>query len=107
MLAQDASAQAAEKTVITGFNSKLAAKATAFKSANSGVATWLYDSNAAFTTILNSPTSVRGSFHHAFGISRRRLIVVALVRIHGRDVVRADRLILGVRSAVALLRSIV
>lgn len=57
MLAQAASARAAEKTVITGFNSKLAAKVSAFKAANSGVSTWIWDSNASFTTILNSPTS--------------------------------------------------
>ncbi|KAF8874987.1 hypothetical protein BD779DRAFT_1450461 [Infundibulicybe gibba] len=55
MLAQAASAQAIEKTVIDTFNSKLAAKASAFKSANSGVQTWIWDSNAAFKTILNSP----------------------------------------------------
>ncbi|KAF5374669.1 hypothetical protein D9615_008983 [Tricholomella constricta] len=57
MLAQPASSQAAEKTVITGFNSKLAAKVSAFKAANSGVSTWIWDSNASFTTILNSPTT--------------------------------------------------
>ncbi|KAF8883275.1 hypothetical protein BD779DRAFT_1748045 [Infundibulicybe gibba] len=55
MLAQAASAQASEKTVITTFNSKLATKISAFKSANSGVQTWTWDSNAAFATILNSP----------------------------------------------------
>jgi len=57
MLAQSASAQAAEKTIISGFNSKLAAKISAFKAANSDVSTWLWNSNAAFTTILNSPTT--------------------------------------------------
>ncbi|GLB37982.1 putative cellulose-binding GDSL lipase acylhydrolase [Lyophyllum shimeji] len=57
MLSQGSSATAAEKTVITGFNSKLAAKVAAFKAANSGVSTWIWDSNAAFTTILNNPTA--------------------------------------------------
>ncbi|KAJ7053048.1 hypothetical protein C8F01DRAFT_1375591 [Mycena amicta] len=55
MLAQSTSAQALEKSVLATFNSKLAAKISAFKAANSGVTTWLWDSNAAFTTILNSP----------------------------------------------------
>ncbi|KAJ6543643.1 hypothetical protein B0H10DRAFT_1371991 [Mycena sp. CBHHK59/15] len=56
MLAQAASAQALEKTVIAGFNTKLAAKIASFKANNTGVTTWLWDSNAAFTTILNAPT---------------------------------------------------
>lgn len=57
MLAQSTSAQSAEKTVIAGFNTKLAAKVASFKASNSGVSTWLWDSNAAFTTVLNSPTT--------------------------------------------------
>ncbi|KAF7346805.1 Carbohydrate esterase family 16 protein [Mycena sanguinolenta] len=56
MLAQPASAQALEKTVIAGFNTKLAAQITSFKANNPGVTTWLWDSNTAFTTILNNPT---------------------------------------------------
>ncbi|KAJ7624134.1 hypothetical protein B0H17DRAFT_963972 [Mycena rosella] len=64
MLAQSAAAQALEKSVIADFNTKLAAKIAAFKAANSGartcppalVTTWLWDANAAFTTILNTPT---------------------------------------------------
>ncbi|KAJ6534176.1 hypothetical protein B0H19DRAFT_1185452 [Mycena capillaripes] len=56
MLAQSTAAQALEKTVIAGFNTKLAAKIASFKASNSGVTTWLWDSNAAFTTILNAPT---------------------------------------------------
>ncbi|KDR69860.1 hypothetical protein GALMADRAFT_912633 [Galerina marginata CBS 339.88] len=55
MLAQSTSAQALEKSVIGTFNTKLAAKISAFQSANSGVKTFLWDSNAQFTTILNSP----------------------------------------------------
>ncbi|KAI8978263.1 hypothetical protein BD414DRAFT_553943 [Trametes punicea] len=57
MLAQDASAQALEKQVIAGYNSKLAARAAAFQSANPGVKTWLWDSNTAFTTVLDDPTA--------------------------------------------------
>ncbi|RPD57450.1 hypothetical protein L226DRAFT_615111 [Lentinus tigrinus ALCF2SS1-7] len=57
MLAQSADAQALEKTVIAGFNSKLASRVASFKAANSGVTTWIWDSNAAFTTVLNNPTS--------------------------------------------------
>ncbi|KAI0765698.1 hypothetical protein BD413DRAFT_637829 [Trametes elegans] len=56
MLAQDASAQALEKQVIAGYNTKLVERATAFAAANSGVKTWQWDSNAAFTTVLNDPT---------------------------------------------------
>ncbi|KAI0785774.1 hypothetical protein C8Q75DRAFT_722141 [Abortiporus biennis] len=55
MLAQDASAQALEKTVIAGFNTKLAAKISSFKANNTGVSTWLFDSNAAFTAVLDNP----------------------------------------------------
>ncbi|KIJ45101.1 carbohydrate esterase family 16 protein [Sphaerobolus stellatus SS14] len=55
MLAEPTSAQALEKSVIADFNTRLAANVNTFQAANSGVKTWLYDSNAAFTTILNSP----------------------------------------------------
>ncbi|TFK33795.1 fungal cellulose binding domain-containing protein [Crucibulum laeve] len=57
MLAQSVDAQAIEKVVITGFNNKLAAKISAFKAANGGVQTFLWDTNAQFTTILNSPST--------------------------------------------------
>ncbi|OBZ69541.1 hypothetical protein A0H81_10141 [Grifola frondosa] len=57
MIAQGASAQAAEKTVIDDFNSKLATRVSSLQSQNSGVQTWLWDSNAAFTTVLNNPTA--------------------------------------------------
>ncbi|KAJ7224962.1 hypothetical protein B0H12DRAFT_1030704 [Mycena haematopus] len=56
MLAEPAAAQALEKTVIAGFNTKLVAQIASFKANNTGVTTWLWDSNAAFTTILNAPT---------------------------------------------------
>lgn len=75
MLAQAASAQSAEKTVIQGFNTKLAAKIAAFKANHTGVSTmfrfrfgatlkdsrqvetYTWDSSATFTRILNSPTT--------------------------------------------------
>ncbi|KAF9531680.1 hypothetical protein CPB83DRAFT_80941 [Crepidotus variabilis] len=57
MLAQAASAQTAEKTVISGFNTRLTAKVDSFKSNHTGVKTWIFDSNAQFTQILNSPTT--------------------------------------------------
>ncbi|KAI0700963.1 hypothetical protein C8T65DRAFT_656929 [Cerioporus squamosus] len=57
MLSQSADAQALEKKVITGFNSKLASRVASFAAANSGVKTWFWDSNAAFTTVLNNPTA--------------------------------------------------
>ncbi|KAJ8695466.1 hypothetical protein PTI98_008067 [Pleurotus ostreatus] len=57
MLAQEASAQSAEKTVIQGFNTKLAAKIAAFKANHTGVETYTWDSSATFTRILDSPTT--------------------------------------------------
>jgi len=55
MLAEPTSAQALEKTTIADFNSQLTSAIAKFKSANSGVSTWLWDSNTEFSTILNSP----------------------------------------------------
>jgi len=57
MLSQAASAQALEKTTIADFNSQLSSAITNLKANNSGVQTWLWDSNAAFTTVLNNPTA--------------------------------------------------
>ncbi|KAI0800239.1 hypothetical protein C8Q74DRAFT_1235266 [Fomes fomentarius] len=56
MLGQSQDAQALEKQVIAGYNSKLVARAASLKAANSGVKTWIWDSNTAFTTVLNNPT---------------------------------------------------
>jgi phospholipase/lecithinase/hemolysin len=55
MLAEPAASQALEKSVIATFNTKLAAKISAFQAANSGAQTFLWDANTEFTTILNSP----------------------------------------------------
>lgn len=52
-----ASAVAGEKSVIAGFNSRLATKVSSFAASNSGVKTYFWDSNAQFTTILNNPTA--------------------------------------------------
>ncbi|KAJ7020723.1 hypothetical protein C8F04DRAFT_1143061 [Mycena alexandri] len=49
-------AQALLKSVITDFNTRLAARVASFKTANAGVKTWLWDSNTVFTTILSAPT---------------------------------------------------
>ncbi|KAF9471786.1 hypothetical protein BDN70DRAFT_938685 [Pholiota conissans] len=57
MLAQTTSAQATEKAIILDFNSRLAAKIAQFKANNTGVTTFLWDSNAQFTTMLNSPST--------------------------------------------------
>ncbi|KAF8169966.1 hypothetical protein K438DRAFT_2024527 [Mycena galopus ATCC 62051] len=43
------------KTVIEGFNSKLAAKVQAFKEENHGVETWLWDAYTTFNIILDDP----------------------------------------------------
>ncbi|KAF8607863.1 hypothetical protein BDV93DRAFT_589454 [Ceratobasidium sp. AG-I] len=57
MLAQAASDRAAEKAVIDGFNTKLAAKVAAFTSANSGTKTWVYADDVKLNTLLDSPTT--------------------------------------------------
>jgi phospholipase/lecithinase/hemolysin len=57
MISQGASAQALEKSVISGYNSKLSSRVANLTSTHSGVKTWLFDSNTAFTTILNNPTA--------------------------------------------------
>ncbi|KAK0221164.1 hypothetical protein EDD85DRAFT_930316 [Armillaria nabsnona] len=57
MLAQSTWSQETEKSVIEGFNSKLTARAASLKANHSDVTTWIWDSNAAFTAILDSPTS--------------------------------------------------
>ncbi|OSC98462.1 carbohydrate esterase family 16 protein [Trametes coccinea BRFM310] len=57
MIGQGATAQALLKQTIAGYNSKLAARAASFQAANPGVQTWVWDSNAAFTTVLDDPTA--------------------------------------------------
>ncbi|KAH8103480.1 hypothetical protein BXZ70DRAFT_889104 [Cristinia sonorae] len=57
MLAQAASAQTLEKSVINTFNAKLASRVSAFQAANAGVKTWQFDSNTVFNTVLDSPQS--------------------------------------------------
>ncbi|KAI0745782.1 hypothetical protein C8Q76DRAFT_780872 [Earliella scabrosa] len=56
MIGQGANAQAAEKKVIAGYNAKLVTRADAFKTANTGVKTWFWDSASDFTRILDNPT---------------------------------------------------
>jgi len=70
MLAQSASAQALEKSVINTFNTKLAAKIKAFQSANSGVKTFIYDSHTQFTTMLNSPKTYGFQDATSFGSAK-------------------------------------
>ncbi|KAG6840152.1 hypothetical protein C0991_008557 [Blastosporella zonata] len=57
MIAQGTSATSAEKVVITNFNIKLQAQVNAFQANNTGVKTWIWDANAQFSTILDSPTT--------------------------------------------------
>ncbi|TFY83227.1 hypothetical protein EWM64_g783 [Hericium alpestre] len=57
MLAQSTSAQALEKSVIAGFNSKLADRASNLTTAHTGVKTWVWDSNTAFGQVLDDPTA--------------------------------------------------
>ncbi|KII86056.1 carbohydrate esterase family 16 protein [Plicaturopsis crispa FD-325 SS-3] len=56
-IANGASDAALEKTVIDGFNAKLAPKIKAFAANYTDAKTWLYDSHAEFTKILDSPTT--------------------------------------------------
>ncbi|KAF8655085.1 hypothetical protein AX16_003249 [Volvariella volvacea WC 439] len=55
MLAQPESSRDLEARVIAGFNSKLAARAKALKVSHPGVRTWIWDSHAGFTKILDAP----------------------------------------------------
>ncbi|KAK0212110.1 hypothetical protein DFS33DRAFT_1389124 [Desarmillaria ectypa] len=57
MLTQPESSRALEKSVIEGFNRKLTARAASLEANHSDVTTWIWDSNAAFTPILDDPTS--------------------------------------------------
>ncbi|KAK7472013.1 hypothetical protein VKT23_000120 [Stygiomarasmius scandens] len=52
-----ASSLATLKSIIDGFNSRLETKAEQFESNNTGVQTFLWDSNAAFGEILDNPTA--------------------------------------------------
>ncbi|KAJ3932786.1 MAG: hypothetical protein NXY57DRAFT_1070909, partial [Lentinula lateritia] len=57
MLSQDAQAQAMLKANILDFNAQLIEFTNDFKASNAGVTTFLWDANAAFTTILDDPTA--------------------------------------------------
>ncbi|RPA93913.1 hypothetical protein L873DRAFT_1846940 [Choiromyces venosus 120613-1] len=57
MIAQGASAQAAEAMQITDFNSNVLSRASAFASAHSGTKIYSYDTVLAFDRIINSPTA--------------------------------------------------
>ncbi|KAG6810290.1 hypothetical protein H0H92_012541, partial [Tricholoma furcatifolium] len=57
MIAEGASACAAEAVVIADFNTKLVEQASSFQANNSGVTTYIWDANAQFTTILANPTA--------------------------------------------------
>lgn len=57
MVSQGSSTTAAEKVVLDGFNTKLAAKITAWKATVSGASTYLYDSNTRLGQILDNPTA--------------------------------------------------
>ncbi|KIY53741.1 hypothetical protein FISHEDRAFT_32785, partial [Fistulina hepatica ATCC 64428] len=57
MLVQSSSSQALEKSVISGFNSKLASRVASLSSNYSDVQTFLWDSNTYFTETLGNPTA--------------------------------------------------
>ncbi|KAH8110570.1 hypothetical protein DFH11DRAFT_1514184 [Phellopilus nigrolimitatus] len=67
MLAEPASAQALEKSIIAGFNSKLVDRVTQLKANNTGVSTWIWDSNTAFTQVLDDPTAFGFIDNTSFG----------------------------------------
>ncbi|KAF7326792.1 CBM1 domain-containing protein [Mycena sanguinolenta] len=54
MVSEGATAQAQLAAVITDFNTRLASRVSSFKGNNTGVSTWLWDSNSVFTTILSN-----------------------------------------------------
>jgi hypothetical protein len=54
MLSQSADSQAGEKAVIAVHNTKYVTAINNWKSSHTGTTTWFYDTNAAFTKILNS-----------------------------------------------------
>ncbi|KAG9023316.1 hypothetical protein FRB95_013258 [Tulasnella sp. JGI-2019a] len=49
--------QAEEHAAIADYNSQLASRISAFKAANSGTKTWLFDSNTLISKLLASPTT--------------------------------------------------
>ncbi|PAV23139.1 carbohydrate esterase family 16 [Pyrrhoderma noxium] len=57
LLAQSKDAQSLLKTVIAGYNLKLADRASQLEANNTGVKTWVWDSNSAFSLILDNPTA--------------------------------------------------
>jgi len=57
MLANPLLFQTVMKTDISDFNTQFLAAVNNFKSTHSGVTTFFWDSNAAFTTVLNNPTA--------------------------------------------------
>jgi phospholipase/lecithinase/hemolysin len=69
MLAEPAASQALEKSVIATFNAKLAARIWEFEATNIGVKTFLWDANAEFTIMLNSPQAFGFENATAYGSS--------------------------------------
>ncbi|KAJ7061257.1 hypothetical protein C8F01DRAFT_160319 [Mycena amicta] len=67
IIQQGTAAQALLKSVIADFNTRLATHIASFKAANSGTTTFLWDSNAAFTTILANPTQFGFVDNTSFG----------------------------------------
>ncbi|EMD33269.1 carbohydrate esterase family 16 protein [Gelatoporia subvermispora B] len=55
MTPQGATVCATEAAVIADFNSKLASRAAELESAHSGVQTWVWDANTAFSIVLDDP----------------------------------------------------
>lgn len=57
MTPQGATATATEKAMITYYNAQLAVRASNLSSTYSDVKTFLWDSNAAFSAVLDDPTA--------------------------------------------------
>ena len=57
MIPQGTTATSLLASVIKDFNTKLLTYAASFKANNTGVTTWVWDSNTYFNTILNNPTA--------------------------------------------------
>ena len=55
MLAQPEESRALEDSVIKGYNTKIAERATALESSHGDVKTWIWDSYTSFTKIMDDP----------------------------------------------------
>ncbi|THH29896.1 hypothetical protein EUX98_g4284 [Antrodiella citrinella] len=63
----NATAQALERSVIEGFNGKLASRVSPFQTVNPDIRTWLFDANKLFTMVLDDPQAYGFVNNASFG----------------------------------------